>query len=204
MKALSTRLLLLGGIGLFVAACQTSNTTQATNCDSVKAANDMSYADAQKVYECISGKMHAGYVKGKKRWVPASIVNNYPNWTKASTAPANPGFHSDRFLVTYVNDIGKAEYLKFADEGVNMPAGSVLVKESFSVNKKGEAVPGPLFIMQKAAAGKSPRTADWYYMMVSAKGVPQGVNVYQACHQCHSGFETQDYMGYPVEEVRAQ
>ena len=118
--------------------------------------------------------------------------------------PANPGVHGERYLITWVNPVGASEYLKFKDDGTaKMPAGTVIAKESFVIDKKGNAKPGPIFFMEKVEAGKSKKTNDWYYTMVSAKGVPQGVNVYTACNECHSIYEDSDWLAYPEEEVRA-
>ena len=192
-------------LGAMVAAgmALVGGTGPAHACKTGKAADEMTLEDAKKAYECIGDKLHAGYMKGKKYWIPADVVKDYRNWELVSTAPAAPGWHGERFLVTYVNAKGADEYMQFKEEGASLPAGSVLVKESFIVNGKGKASVGPLFIMQKAAAGKSPKTGDWYYMMVAPNGAPQGVNVFQACDACHAGFEDQDRLGYPVEEARA-
>ncbi|MGY9055479.1 MAG: hypothetical protein ACKVGZ_07730 [Alphaproteobacteria bacterium] len=104
--------------------------------------------------------------------------------------------------MTWVNDTGALEYMKY-NEDPKTPVVTVLVKESFSVNGKGKAKAGPLFIMEKAAAGKSPETNDWYYMMVAPNGTPMGINVIPACNDCHvGGFSHQGSLGYPVEEAR--
>jgi hypothetical protein len=105
--------------------------------------------------------------------------------------------------MTWVNDTGALEYMKY-NEDPKTPVVTVLVKESFSVNGKGKAKAGPLFIMEKAAAGKSPETNDWYYMMVAPNGTPMGINVIPACNDCHvGGFSHQGSLGYPVEEARS-
>ena len=174
----------------------------AAACSAGKPAADLTAAEAQAVYDCLAADMHAGYNKGSKRWIPASHVSDYRNGKLANVAPAAPGFHGDRFLMTWVNDVGHAEYVRYADERGPMPAGTLIAKESFSVNDKGEARAGPLFIMEKVAAGTSPESNDWHYMMVAPNGVPQAVPVMQACHACHAGFEGSDGLGYPVEEVR--
>lgn len=179
----------------------TGGAAHAASCSADKAGSDLSFDEAATVYECLNEKMAKGYKKGDKRWIPAEYVNDYRNWSKAATGPASPGTHGGRFLMTYVNDIGFDQYTKYAEDIV-MPTGTVIAKESFSVNKKGKAKAGPLFIMEKVAPGASPETDDWYYMMVSAKGKPQAVDVVTACHECHSGFDFQGFMGYPVEEVR--
>lgn len=174
----------------------------AAPCDPGKSSDDMSYADAQKVYECIKDRLYKGYNKRKKRWIPASYVKNYRSWKLVSKMPANPGFHNDRYLVTYVNKVGAAAYMKYA-ENPKIPAGTLIAKESFSITAKGKVRRGPLFLMEKVAAGKSPKTMDWYYMMVAPNGQPMAVNVFTACSACHmDNFGRQGGLGYPVEEVR--
>ena len=176
---------------------------QAASCDPGKDGNDLTFEEAQKVYDCIEADLHAGYMKGDKKWIPAEFVADYRNWTLANTLPANPGFHGGRFLMTRINDVGAEAYLKFAEENVVIPAGTVIAKESFAVTEKGEVQPGPLFIMQKVAAGVSPETDDWYYMMVGPDGTPQAVPVMVACNECHMGnYGHQGDLGYPDPEVR--
>jgi hypothetical protein len=187
--------------GLLLAA---SAAPAASTCDPGKPASELSYEDAQTVYDCIKGELYQGYNAGDKKWVPAEFVRDYRGWTPVSRLPANPGFHGGRFLLTYVNDAGDDEYLKFLEERGPMPAGTVIAKETFAVNDAGKVEKGPLFIMQKVEAGVSPETSDWYYMMVAPDGVPQAVPVITACNECHQGnFGHRDGLGYPVEDVRA-
>ncbi len=171
------------------------------NCNVNKSVDDISYREAHDVYLCLEKKMFEGYNTGPKKWVNPNHVGQFRTWQAASTLPANPGVHSERFLFTYVNPVGAAAYTQFA-EGVKMPVGTVIAKESFSINSKGKSKPGPVFFMEKVAAGTSPKTGDWFYTMVAPTGKPQAVNVFKACHECHSGFEDSDFLGYPDEEVR--
>ncbi len=186
-----------------VAAASLFGGQAAAACDPGKAGADLSFEEANEVYECIAEELHAGYVKGNKRWIPADYVNDFRGWAKASTVPAAPGFHGGRFLVTWVNEVGAEEYMKYA-EAPSIPAGTVIAKESFQVTDGGKVRKGPLFLMEKVAAGSSPQTDDWYYMMVGANGSPQAVPVVTACHDCHSGFDYQGNLGYPVEEARVK
>jgi hypothetical protein len=78
----------------------------------------------------------------------------------------------------------------------------VIAKESFDVKPGGLATAGPLFLMEKVAAGRAPDTNDWFYMMVSASGAPQAIPVVQACHACHENYADQGDLGYPDEDVR--
>ena len=156
---------------------------------------DMSPAQIEDFYACMEGKMARGYAaKGDE------VAANYRDWTVSSTRPAVQGAHSARLLQTFANDVAAEQYLEFESEGVEMPAGSVLAKESFSV-KDGAGVVGPLFIMTKLEAGASPETADWRYDALTGSGDKMGVS--QAfCHDCHVTWESQDMMAYPIEEVR--
>ncbi len=180
-----------------------ASVAQAAPCDPGKDGNDLTFEEAQVVYDCIAADLHAGYMKGDKKWIPAEFVRDYRDWTSANTLPANPGFHGGRFLLTRINDIGAEAYLKFAEENVNIPAGTVIAKESFAVTESGKVQKGPLFIMQKVAAGVSPETDDWYYMMVAPNGAPMAVPVMTACNECHIGiYGSQGGLGYPDPEVR--
>ncbi len=180
-----------------------ASAAQAASCDPGKDGNDLTFEEAQVVYDCIAADLHAGYMKGDKKWIPIGYVADYRSWTSANTLPANPGFHGGRFLLTWINDVGAEEYLKFAEENVSIPAGTVIAKESFSVTVAGKVKKGPLFIMEKRVAGVSPETNDWYYMAVAPTGMPMAVNVIKACSECHQGnFGFQGGLGYPEPEVR--
>lgn len=184
--------------GAFAVSAQSANAA----CDPGKAAADLTGDEVKAVYDCIAADLHKGYTTGDKAWIPAEFVNDYRGWTLASAFPAAPGFHGERFLVTWVNAAGAEEYLKYAEEPT-IPAGTVIAKESFGVSAAGKVEKGPLFIMQKVEAGVSPKTDDWYYMMVAPNGAPQAVEVVSACSECHQGnFGHQGGLGYPVEEAR--
>lgn len=185
---------LAAGLGL-------SGGAHAADCDPGKGPDDLTYDEAKTVHDCLKPSLYEGYNQGGKRWIPADYVKDYQSWGAANTAPANPGFHANRYLSTYVNEVGFETYVQYA-ENPTVPVGTVIAKESFSISDGGEASKGPLFFMEKVAEGVSPETDDWYYMMVSAEGQPQAVNVVSACHECHSGFSDTGNMGYPVEEVR--
>ena len=173
------------------------------SCDPGKAGDDLTEDDLRALYACLSDDLHAGYKQGDKRWIPSEFVNNYRSWTPASAFPAAPGFHGNRFLMTYVNEIGAAEYLKYKSENVNVPPGTVIAKESFGVSDDGKVQNGPLFLMQKVAAGISPETDDWFYMAITPAGAPMALDVITACSECHQGaFGEQGGLGYPVEDAR--
>ncbi|MEI4232783.1 hypothetical protein [Roseovarius sp. D22-M7] len=116
------------------------------------------------------------------------------------TRPAVQGAHSQRLLQTFANDAAGEQYLKFATEGVEMPAGSVMAKESFGIDD-GNGRIGPLFLTTNLEEGASPDTDDWRYAAVTGSGGTMGISQ-SFCHDCQVQWEAQDMMAYPIEEVR--
>ncbi|MEM9012710.1 MAG: hypothetical protein AAGE18_15890 [Pseudomonadota bacterium] len=148
------------------------------------------------VYRCLEDALHAGYLTGPKRWVPAEHVENYRFWARGSTAPFRSAAHGDRFLLPWVNAAGAAAYLSYGTVS-EIPEASVLAAETFRIGPDGTVEAGPLYLMQKAAAGTSPETDDWFYMLVAPQGRPVAINVISACHDCHARFGAQGSLGYP-------
>lgn len=158
---------------------------------------DLEAAQVDEIYNCLKDAMAAGYAKEGD-----AVGSAYRDWTVTSTRPAVAGPHGNRLLQTFANDIAAEQYLKFAEEGVVMPVGSVLAKESVSLSKKKKkARTGPLFIMTKMESGSIPETADWLYAGIQPNGKVMKVKQ-SFCHDCHVSFEDQDMLAYPLEEVR--
>lgn len=187
---------------LSIAACAValsiSSTAYAGDCAvDVEDPFDLEEDGVNALYECIKDKMVTGYTKGDNE-----VAAAYRDWTVTATRPAVAGAHGERLLLTFANDVAAEQYLKFAEEGVDMPAGSVLAKESIKVStKKKKGIVGPLFIMTKLEAGGAPDTDDWLYSGVQPNGKPMKFKQ-SFCHNCHSAWEGQDSLAYPLEEVR--
>lgn len=158
---------------------------------------DLTEADINSIYDCMKDRLTAAYTKQGSK-----VGENYRNWAVTATRPAVAGAHGERLLLTFANPIGAEQYLKFEEEDFAMPAGSVLAKESIKINKKKKAaVVGPLFLMTKLEAGGAPEAGDWRYDAIAPNGKPMKIKQ-SFCAACHEGFADQDYLGYPVEEVR--
>ena len=120
------------------------------------------------LYACIEASMAEAYAKNDD-----PSAKTYRSWTVTSTRPAVAGPHGERFLQTFANDLAAEEYLKFAYDGVEMPVGSVLAKESFTI-RDGQAVVGPLFLMTKVSRDNAPDTDGWLYGAVQPNGKTMG------------------------------
>ena len=157
---------------------------------------DLDDAGVSALYDCIEAAMAEGYGREGDE-----IGSAFRGWAVTSTRPALAGPHGERFLQTFANDVAAEQYLKFETEGVEMPEGSILAKESFRVGDDGVAKVGPLFIMTKVGEGESPDTNDWIYSALLPNGKPMGIQQ-SFCSACHAGWAEQDDLAYPVEEVR--
>jgi hypothetical protein len=163
----------------------------------VESAFDLEEAQVVALYDCLKDKMATGYAKAGD-----ATGSAYRSWAPTATRPAVAGPHGNRLLNTFANDIAAEQYLKFEEEGFVMPVGSVLAKESITISKKKKtARPGPLFIMTKMEAGSIPETNDWLYGGLQPNGKPMKFKQ-SFCHDCHAGWEEQDFLAYPLEEVR--
>lgn len=190
-------------IRTFVAAATTATALMATTASAADCAVDvedpfdLEAAQINEIYDCLKDAMAEGYAKQGDE-----VASNFRSWTVTSTRPAVAGPHGNRLLQTFTNDIAAEQYLKFAEEGVKMPAGSVLAKESITISKKKkQARVGPLFIMTKMEDGAIPETADWLYAGIQPNGKVMKIKQ-SFCHDCHAGYPDQDMLAYPLEEVR--
>lgn len=186
------------GVACILISAGSAATAQDCAFDPEKDFLDYEQTEVDALYACVSDQLAAGYAQEGD-----AIGSNYRTWGVTSTSPAAPGAHSNRFLLTFANDIAYDTYVQYGygDDFV-MPTGSVLAKESFSVTKEGAPRPGPLFIMTKAeAGGEASEFGDWIYSAVRPNGKPMGVQQ-GFCHGCHQAFADQDSMGYPDRDVR--
>ena len=128
----------------------------------------------------------------------------YVGWTNFATSPYISATHGGRYVNNYAN--GSA-YGGYEDAGA-MAAGTVLVKDSFSVNGKGQVMVGPLFLMTKMAAGFNADNGDWQYQMVMPNGTVFGTTngagsaKVQFCADCHNAVGEQDALWFLPEEYR--
>lgn len=173
-------------------------------CRAPEAKSDLSAAEAQALFDCVSGTLYSGY---QASGLPEAAA--YRDWALASTAPFVSATHGSRFVNHYINAVGEAAYLDYLDGGFRMPVGSIAAKESFNVDRTGAVKPGPLFFMEKLARGASPETADWKYTLILPNGKVLGVTGTETgdkvgfCHDCHEAVaDTQDALFYPVEAYR--
>ena len=162
---------------------------------------DLNPADAEAVYNKLSGDMAMGY-----RISGDIVAKSFRGWQRANTAPYISSSHGRRYLNNFVNAEGAA-YLKFETAG-RLPVGSIIAKESFSVSTDGKANVGPLFLMEKMSKGFNYVSGDWRYSMIMPDGQIFGVTkgkgsrAVKFCISCHLAKERQDHLFFLPKAYR--
>ncbi len=158
-----------------------------------------------------AGAAQAGAEDMYAKFGPLGVGADWASYTKVTTEPYPSQDHGNRFVETYVNDIGLASY---KDDELDVPVGSVVVKVSWERDGDSpSSVRGPIFIMEKRDAGFDAENEDWYYAFHWADPPAKwserlGGPVYwqspspkvNYCGNCHNGYDRQ--LGGVPEEVQ--
>ncbi len=164
----------------------------------------LSGADALTIYNRILDDMVAGY-----RLSGLPDVDRYRTWRRYNTVPYRSAQHGERFVNNYANAAAKS-YRHFEASG-EMPAGSVLVKDSFAVTKRGDVFSGPLFVMEKMPQGFNLASRDWRYTMIMPDGSLFGTTSGEGservgfCVTCHKlAGDRNDHLFFIPERYRVR
>jgi hypothetical protein len=161
----------------------------------------LSKSESQSLYDGIRALMMAGYRGGGE-----PIAEAYGTWRRYNDAPYRSATHGQRYANNYANDIART-YGLFEKAG-QLPVGSIIAKDSFAVTRAGGVQPGPLFVMEKMAAGFNYVSGDWRYSMIMPDGgvfgVTNGINSERVeyCIGCHLVQERQDHLYFIPEDYR--
>ncbi|HEY0483434.1 MAG TPA: cytochrome P460 family protein [Kofleriaceae bacterium] len=101
-----------------------------------------------------------GAATDEDRYAPLDVGADYARYRKLTDRPFQSLDHGNRWVDVYVNAIGAGAYLS----GAPIPVGTIVVKTSWQ-NDGGRpsSVAGPVFVMEKRAAGYAPEHDDWYF-----------------------------------------
>ncbi|MCR9212674.1 MAG: cytochrome P460 family protein [Proteobacteria bacterium] len=159
-------------------------------------------AEANSAYDCLKGDMKNSYAKSG-----LDEAGYYLDWKIFSTAPYASGTHGGRHVSNYANAVAEEAYAKYEENG-KMPVGSVLAKDSFAVQTDGRAVVGPLFLMEKMAAGFNADSMNWKYTLILPNGQVvgttngKGSDAVKFCYECHLAAEDTDSLFFLPEDLR--
>ena len=164
---------------------------------------DLTRQDALSIYDRIRRDMAAVYAMSGENG-----TSDYQSWRRYNRFPYRSATHGERYVNNYANKIAK-EYGDYEDAS-ELPAGSILAKDSFAVTAQGDVFTGPLFIMEKLAKGSGTGTGDWRYSMVmpdgSVFGRTQGVGSERVafCHTCHKTVAVEDHLFFVPKNNRVR
>ncbi len=182
-------------------------TAPAAECSTTSPAYEIGPDEAQRLYDRIEAAMIESYSRASG--VPG--VLEYRGWQVVSTSPLVSATHGSMMVNHIANPVAAELYTQWQEmAGERFPEGSILAKESFRITPSGEVRAGPLFLMEKAAAGASPETDDWIYTRVFTDGRFQRTlgpdsDRLMFCHDCHGAtIDEYDAMFFPPKKFRIE
>ena len=162
----------------------------------------LSGARAEQVYRAIRGQMSGNYAASGD-----PVALSYQTWKRYNKTPYRSSNHGERFVNHYANDKA-AGYGKF-ENLEPLPAGSIIIKDSFAVTRTGSVMTGPLFMMEKMDPGFAPAGGDWRYLMLRPDGSLVGMtggadgSKMKFCADCHKGAGAEhDFLFFMPKEAR--
>jgi len=164
---------------------------------------ELTAAEARNGYDCLIKDLAAGYAKSG-----LPVAGHYRGWKNFANQPYVSDTHGGRYVNNYGNSLA-ASYGRYEEAG-RMPVGAMLAKDSFAAKGNGKLAAGPLFLMEKMAAGFNKDSGNWRYTMVLPSGQVFGTTngagsaKMQFCYECHmSVAEEQDSLMFLPDEYRA-
>ncbi len=157
---------------------------------------------AEEIYQAIRHRMRDRYAQSGD-----PLFSAYQDWKRFTRQPYRAGSHGERFVHHYVNE--PAEIYGDYEKAGPLPTGSIVIKDSFTVTKRGQVMFGPLFLMEKMSDGFRSAAGTWRFMMLrpdgSVVGLTGGTNeaAVRFCAECHAraGAE-QDFLYFMPDEAR--
>ena len=140
------------------------------------------------------------FIAGYKGWTrvnsePQNIPSRVaiqcaiPTREQMSWEDQNP--HRDKFVVVYVNSIGRDAMTK--QRTPRFPEGSVIVKEKLTT--KESTTPELLTVMKKREPGYDPGNGDWEYFVFDGRGREMKASgKLETCQGCHFYEKNTDYV----------
>jgi hypothetical protein len=171
---------------------------------------DLPPEEANRLYDVVKDALVKGYA-----YSGFEGVEDYQSLKRYNSAPYLSATHGNHYLNNYAN--GVAEKYGNYERAGQLPSGSIIFKDSFSVTEKRQEfshthtrqiVLGPLFIMRKMESGFNPVTGDWQYIQIQPDGAlvgmtgGQGADRVEYCIGCHLAREEHDHLYFVPDSYR--
>ena len=111
--------------------------------------------------------------------------------TPDNIAQRNRDPHSNKFIIVYVNEIGRHAMME--EKQPKFAVGSVIIKEKLT--SKTSTQPELLTVMLKREAGFNPQSGDWEYLVLDGTATKtEARGRLQNCQSCHLSQSTTDFV----------
>ncbi len=156
--------------------------------------------EAGQVYQRLADDIEAAYRR--------AVGGGYRDWRRYNSAPYLSSTHGQLYVNNYANEAGAA-YGRYERSGA-LPEGAVLVKDSVRATADGAIAPGPIFVMEKMAAGFNYVSGDWRYSVIGPEGElwgatnGAGAERVDYCIGCHLAREATDHLYFPPPGLRVK
>jgi hypothetical protein len=124
---------------------------------------------AEEIYRAIRSNLQAAYALSGD-----IATKEYAAWRRFNSHPYRSATHGELFVNNYGNDLARS-YGEYENGGA-MPAGAIIVKDSFIMTTEGDIQTGPFALMEKMPTGFDPVNGDWRYMLIDSRGEVQGIS----------------------------
>jgi cytochrome P460 len=169
----------------------------------VKRPANLTANESLTIYQNIADEMAEGYAISQD-----PVTERFRKWRQYNMSPYKSATHGNRYVNNYANAIAAdAEYGKMPSGG-QMPVGSILAKDSFTVTADTAVFAGALFIMEKMPEGTKPAFGDWRYVMILPDGSYFGdsegddAEAVGFCHDCHKAKADNDFLFFVPKKYR--
>ena len=176
--------------------CAAANPCAPANPCAAAEAGELNEAGAREIYEGLMAKMREAYGASGD-----PVATDYQGWPRFSMAPYRSATHGNRYVQNYADPKAAGAYGKY-EEVDRIPTGGIVAKDSFVVKPDGSVTLGPLFVMEKLAAGSSPDTADWKYTLIMPDGRTMSGDQTRFCAECHQLAAETDSLYFLPEGYR--
>ncbi len=168
----------------------------------IAAPASLSGTRAEAVYQAIRDQIRTNYAASGD-----PVTLGYQSWKRYNKTPYRSGPHGERFVNHYANDKA-ADYGKF-ENLEPLPAGSIIIKDSFAVTRNGAVMTGPLFMMEKMKPGFDSAGGNWRFLMLRPDGSLVGMtggadsSKVRFCADCHkTAGAKHDFLFFMPKQVR--
>ena len=157
---------------------------------------------AEEIYQAIRDQIRDNYAGSGD-----PLFLEYQTWRRFTRLPYRSPNHGERFVNHYVNRTGE-RYGEYEKAG-SLPAGTIVIKDSFTVTGQGQLRTGPLFLMEKMPAGFASGAGTWRFMMLRPDGTIVGLTggrnatAVRFCAECHArAGPDHDFLYFMPDEAR--